>query len=355
MALLVTGPVDIGALASQLCDDIEALAFHLYPHGIVDGVEFRIGSVAGEAGRSMAIRIKGDKRGVWCDFATGETGDALDLVAAALFSGNKGSAVQWARSWLNLDAAQRGAPSRVQRPAPPKKPPKPSGDFERRRAKAMWLEGRASIADTPVERYLLGRGIDLRKLGRQPKVIRAHPHLRYRLTELYFPAMVTLITDGEGHALSVHRTYLEVRADGSVRKAPLEDPKLTLGPYRGGYIRLWRGITRDGETRPPLNQAKEGEHVIVTEGIENGLSVALACPERRIIAAVSLVNYQSLALPSCVTELTIVADNDSGAKEEAALERAIAAHQKQGRRVYVARVPIGKDANEFLNTKGTAA
>ena len=80
-----TGPECTGEaarLSQQLADRIEDLCATLLPAGRRVGHEWKVGSVQGEAGKSLGIHLAGDKAGVWCDFATGEAGDALDLAGA---------------------------------------------------------------------------------------------------------------------------------------------------------------------------------------------------------------------------------------------------------------------------------
>src|SRR5579872_5068464 len=57
------GPMDIVAIAALLAE--------LLPAGIREGAEWRIGSVAGEPGRSMGVHLGGAKAGVWYDWAAG--------------------------------------------------------------------------------------------------------------------------------------------------------------------------------------------------------------------------------------------------------------------------------------------
>src|SRR5262249_51158176 len=88
----------------MLATRVDSLVPDLLPHAVIDGDEWRVGSVAGERGRSMAIN-RGARPGIWKDFGAGDNmrGDALDLIAQVLFRGDKGKAVAWARSWLGLD------------------------------------------------------------------------------------------------------------------------------------------------------------------------------------------------------------------------------------------------------------
>lgn len=70
-------------IADRLARQAEAVAKMLLPNGKKQSGEWRVGSTSGDAGESMGVHLNGDKAGVWCDFATGESGDLLDLWCAA--------------------------------------------------------------------------------------------------------------------------------------------------------------------------------------------------------------------------------------------------------------------------------
>jgi hypothetical protein len=75
---------------------------HLFPSGRVDGGEYCVGSLRGEAGDSLKIHLNG-KGCVWQDFATGERGgDLLDLWAQARHGGDLRAAMRDAAGWLGL-------------------------------------------------------------------------------------------------------------------------------------------------------------------------------------------------------------------------------------------------------------
>jgi hypothetical protein len=348
-------PIDIKAIVDLLTARIEPLARELLPAGIREGHEYCIGSLAGEPGRSMKICLAGDKPGIWCDFASGETGDALDLVAQVLYRGDKKQAFAWARAWLGLEGGRMATPAT--RPAAAATPGKAKGG-DRGKAFAMWLSAQERIQGTPVDRYLKGRGIDLALLGRQPRALRYHPRLGYYERDQndkpvctgYWPAMVAAIAGGDGQFLAVHRTYLQILRDGRVVKAPVPEPKRTYGRFAGGFIRLQRGASGK-----PIAEAPEGDDAVLLEGIENGLSVALACPEKRVLATISLANLANIVLPPAIKTLIIFCDNDptftpgGGASPQArGLSRAIARFQAQEKIVRLARAPQGKDANAFI-------
>jgi len=336
----------------MLAQDMVPLAHELFPAGRREGHEWVIGGFDGEPGQSLRICLSGPKRGLWFEHAEHRGGDAIDLIAGALFAGNRTEAWHWAcDAWLGLTDHGR-AQGRSAVAAPPHRPPADTGDETARRARqsdrafGLWLAARAAIRGTPVERYLVEtRGIPLARLGRQPAALRFHPELRAE--ERYWPAMVAVIC-GTGGAkmapIGIHRTFLAVRADGHVGKAPIPAPKRVMGIMRGGIIPLWRG--RSGK---PLAQAPADDVLAITEGIEDGLTVAVAQPDWRVAAAISVSNLCAIQLPAALRTVVICADNDAaGSPAARALAAAVARFQDQGRRVAVARPPAGKkDFNEM--------
>ena len=90
------------------------------------------------------------------------------------------------------------------------------------------------------------------------------------------------------------------------------------------------------------------------EGIEDGLSIAVAMPEARVLVAVSVANMAHVALPDAITEIVLCADNDpANSKAALALDRAVSAHLGAGRQVRVARPPSGaKDFNQMMTEVG---
>lgn len=68
-------------IASLLARRADAVARRLLPQGRRVGKEWQAGSINGESGSSLQVRLDGEKAGTWADFATGESGDLLDLWA----------------------------------------------------------------------------------------------------------------------------------------------------------------------------------------------------------------------------------------------------------------------------------
>ena len=74
--------MEIYELKSRLADRAEAVARMLLPLGKMSSGEWKVGSASGESGGSLSINLKGNKAGIWADFATGQGGDLIDLWCA---------------------------------------------------------------------------------------------------------------------------------------------------------------------------------------------------------------------------------------------------------------------------------
>ncbi|WP_431284945.1 DUF7146 domain-containing protein [Humitalea sp. 24SJ18S-53] len=339
---------DAGQIARMLAGRAESLARELLPDGHREAAEWVAASRVGRSRRSLSVRIQGDRAGVWSDFAAGHAGDALDLVAHVM-GHSKADAMGWARGWLGLgdDAASTSSP----RPPAPAAPPAPRDDAEgaqrRRKAQALFLDAQRGILGTPVEAYLSGRGIVLGDLPRLPRALRFHPECWCAEAGGPLPAMVACIVGADGGFLATHRTYLAEQA-GTWRKAPLARAKMVLGGYAGGMVPLNRGASG-----LPLHQAPIGDAVVIAEGIESALSCAVLAPELRTIAAVSVSNIARLVLPASLARVTLAADDDApDSPAAAALARAVARFQAEGRAVFIARAPDGGDFNDALLASG---
>lgn len=353
----MSGPVDIAVIVAGLNARIREVCERLGLRGQVQGHDF-VAFNPMRADRhlgSFRICVTGAKAGVWKEFSSGEAGDGLDLVAYCL-GGGKAEAVAWGKAFLGLDGADPAALKRTRRAVAARAEADPEAEAEKRRrdAFAIWLAAQEKILGTPAEGYLAGRAIELRRLGRQPRALRFHPRLWNAESRRHWPALVAAITGPDGKALAIHRTWLEV-AGGRVRKAPLKDAKMTLGGYRGGLIRLWRGQRVDaatGEIRPGRRwrDIAAGAELDLSEGIEDGLSVAAIHPECRVAAFVSVGNLARVALPPAVATVALWVQNDApGSDADKQVARGVERLLAEGRRVRLVRVPAPhKDVNELL-------
>lgn len=74
--------MNAGELSQLMAKEAPAIAAYLFPQGKRKSGEWVVGSINGEAGSSLSIRLTGAKAGVWRDFSTQEGGDLLDAWAA---------------------------------------------------------------------------------------------------------------------------------------------------------------------------------------------------------------------------------------------------------------------------------
>ena len=180
----------------------------------------------------------------------------------------------------------------------------------------------------PVD-YLRGRGITIESLPANNvlEVLRFCSDCWNTETNTKMPALIARVDrEGVGKA-AVHRIYLS--PDGS--KAALVKPKKALGPIDGGAIRL-APVGPNGE-------------LAVAEGIEDALSYMLI---KRIPtwSAVVAGGIERLILPPEARVIYIALDNDAAGLKAA--QNAARRWLTEGRRVFFAKPPIGKDWNDTL-------
>lgn len=315
---------------------------------------------------SFRIQVTGDRRGRWKEFAAhDEGGDALDLVAYCN-GWDKRGAIAWAKSWLGLGPAASGggAPRHRRKPEPgtddARRRNGEPAERRRRAAHRLWLDAQPALWGTPAEAYLAGRGIPLRRFGRHSGALHYHPSLREPYCERRWPALVAAVTGGDGTGFrGVHRTYLHVHADGAVAKAVLEriaSGKATLGPVAGGVVAVHRGVS--GRR---LRDAPPGDRAILTEGIEDALTCALAVPDWRVLCCLSVGNLAAVDLPRAIGTVLIAANNDPETlidprtgevrphPARVAVDRAAERFERQRRQVLIAYASAGsKDFNDRL-------
>jgi len=173
---------------------------------------------------------------------------------------------------------------------------------------------------SPVATYLAGRGITVDP----PASLRWAPRCWHRETGSYLPAMIGLVEHVERGVVGVHRTYLT--PDGYRRD------RATLGPIGGGAVRL----------------AAAGELLMISEGVETGLSAQQACA-LPCWAAISTSGLKALVLPPTVRVVVILADQDENSAGERAARMAADRWLAEGRRVRIAKPPQpGTDFNDVM-------
>jgi len=185
------------------------------------------------------------------------------------------------------------------RPAPAAVNAGPSPERMKRLCQRIWNEATPITMGDEVDRYLRNRGLQQRAY---PRSLRFHPALGYyekqagqqrskKIAE--YPAMLACVQGSDGHAVTLHRTYL---TDG--RKAIGEQSKKVLSSgINGAAVRL----------------DEPADEWAITEGIETGLAIRLSTG-KPVWSALSCGNMEKLWVPDSVTRVCIYADNDANAE-----------------------------------------
>lgn len=361
--------ISVREIEMQARARVEALGRECLPNATRDGPYLKAGSIGGERGSSLVLNLQGANRGMWRDWSAakgtpGAEGDMIVLVELTKFGGDRGKAVQWLKSWLGLDHLDPGRVAQVraevaQADADAEADAKREAEAKKRGARALWMNGSDSIADTPAAHYLTGRGIDVGALGHWPGTLRFHSEVWNRDAGVKLPCMVAQMILPDGSHVATHRTWLGrepgtrrwVKADGADLGVPKGQAKKVLGKSGGAFVPL-----RKGASQHSMGTMRRPETIYVTEGIEDALTVAMVKPEARVVAAYSLGNLGAIQFPAAVQTIVIVADRDDNIREQDALERAIARQQARGHRVQFVMPPVGfKDMNAWLQATGVAA
>jgi len=318
---------------------------------------------------SFVIWTRGEAKGGYRDYATGQSGDVIDLLALAHNrEGDKAFAFDFARDFLGLakltGQALRAAKDRAKKSATLAAATQDAiAASRRRRALEIVLNATPAIAGTVVEHYLASREIALGLVPNREE-LRFMPELEHWASAEWknesgqqrkvkpgasFPAMIAALHNNAGDVTAVHCTFL--RRDGS-GKADVERPKLMLGQVQGSAVWISRGPDNLTLAEAALNGTRCP--LILTEGIEDALTLAVAVPEARVWAATSLGNLGNIAPPADAASIIVAADNDWGKPQaQDQLTRAIDELSRHGVPVTVMRAHEGKDFNDLM--RGRAA
>jgi len=152
-------------IAEMLAKDAANVASYLLRDGKKHGAEWKAGSKSGEAGNSLSVRLTGAKAGVWKDFATGESGDLLDLFMA-VHGYSFPEALADAKRFLNVVDSMPEKPQKIF--TRPQKPKNSSVPINRVRE---WLNGRG-ITDETIDAF------KVREVQRNGSTWALFPYLR---------------------------------------------------------------------------------------------------------------------------------------------------------------------------------
>jgi hypothetical protein len=280
-------------LSRRLADQAEAVCSAYLPRGRRSGNYWIVGDVHGNPGKSMFIRLTGERRGFWTDASMGEHGDLLDLIRLA-------------RGLTDFPSTMEEAQRFLREPVLIRAPENPL--LERQagtRAAAARLHALSQpITGTIAETYLRRRRITARLSWPS---LRFHPRCFYRPEGEgpweEWPALLGVVTDERGKLFGLQRTWLARDGGG---KAPLPEPRRAMGNLLGHAVRF--GTAEDV--------------MAAGEGIETVLSLLSLFPAMPMAAGLSAAHLSALVLPKSLRRLYLLRENDaSGAVAEQRLEQ----------------------------------
>lgn len=163
-------------------------------------------------------------------------------------------------------------------------------------AQAIWASARAPQG-TPADIYLASRAICM-PLPPSIRFGRVYAWKDADTGEIgpELPALIGAVTTGD-EITGLQRIFL---ADGGRAKARMKKPKKSLGRIRGGALRLDHGLT--------------GGEIIITEGPEDGLSLAQELPDKRVWVALGTAMMPEIVFPSEVRTIVIAGQNDDAGR-----------------------------------------
>lgn len=280
-------------LSRQLAGRAEAVCRQYLSKGWREGRYWLVGDARNTPGRSLYVRLEGPDHGRgaaghWRDAATGEHGDLLDLIGAALGHHRLVDTFDEARRFLALPPQAWTPDARPQRPGSRS----PAG-AQRAARRLFALAG--PLTGSIGEAYLHARGLTALRFC---DALRCHPRCYYRPARTdaedvsrAWPALVASVTDLAGRQTGAHRTWL----DGETRgKAPIATPRRAMGALLGHGVRF--GLASDV--------------MAAGEGLETVLSLAPVAPSLPLVAALSSAHLAALLLPVGLRRLYIVVDPD---------------------------------------------
>jgi len=310
---------------------------------------------------SFVIWTQGTAAGAWKEYAgVAAKGDLFDLIAYVLRLQAKIDAYWWALEFLGLDRGRvRTKAEDIQ--ARERREKDAAAELVKNAAAAkarqgllfgLWI-GLPGIKDTPAEHYLRAvRGIPMERLQHWPGALKWADQVEWVEPETgevfeWRNGMISAMTAGKA-VTALHRTWL--KADGSAKAGRGKD-KTMIGTASGAAIRVSPGPSGLSPTRAEAKGRRDP--LVITEGIEDALTLAVARPDCRVWAAGSLDLMRLFDWPGCASAVVLCADNDWDKPEAMAGFARVETHWRRqalglNRAVHVVRAQAGKDFNDLV-------
>lgn len=252
--------------------------------------------------RSPSMRVSDAKGTYWC-FGCGAKGDIVRYVMET-----EGLGFVEALRWLGAADLPMVDPAERIRAAEEHEAERAAAIAE---ARAIWEAARPA-AGSPAEVYLRSRGI-VRSLPPSIRFAETYAWVDKETGEFGpdLPALVGAVTDGADQVIAIQRIFLR---DGGRAKARMKKPKLSLGRIKGGALKLDRHIARDVPEYALRSPDSTYAEIIITEGPEDGLSLAQELPDARVWVALGTAMMPFVEYPPEVRSIVIAGQNDAPGK-----------------------------------------
>jgi len=372
---------DTAEIRAALQGRIVDLCMKLLPGGHRHGRLWIAHNPDGSDGKKQPkfqVELSG-KPGRWTDWRMCGSGcrahkhDVIGLIAYCQGTDTAG-AFRWARDFLGLRAMSREERERMRDEAARRREIDEKRAAEARRwrlGRAVKLfegaapMGRGTPAEAHARAYLAGRGCPIEEV----RWLNAASFRFAAATEWWngakwrhledgrrrkeadgprFPAIHSAMRQATGIITCCHVTFMD-----PVRpvKAPVEPPKLVFGEAGGAVIEV---ATGPGGT-PFWAEDARPMPVILAEGIETALSLAVSIPEARVWACGSLPGFGGAPVHvPAVADVTVARDNNHGnARAQAQLAAALERLEEAGKPMTVMASHVGDDFNDLITGDDT--
>ncbi|MEO1110115.1 MAG: toprim domain-containing protein [Pseudomonadota bacterium] len=368
---------EIQEVKQLLCDQIEDACRWLLPEGRRIGGKWKANNpVKDRPGQTAELNVwLTGQVGSWKDFRSGDKSDILGLVEyvhATDFAG----AMKLAKDFLGLRSMSADERRNNQRRAREQREKDDAAARRKETRKREVCEKRFLAAfpfggGTPAEIHARdywreARGIDIDAVPNLDTTsFRFAPSVEYwtlaewrregpRLRKLkdgpYFPGVICAMRGPLGQFVDHHVTFLDpVTPDKAVlpltAKGQKRSPRLMRCPNLGAVIRVSHGP----EGLPP-EHSREPHPLILAEGVETALSLALAVPEARVWACGSINGIRNAPVKfPFVSALFVAGENDWDKKQaQDQLQTALTELEASGKPLELMLSHVGSDFNDLM-------
>ena len=280
----------------------------------------------GEHGK-LAVEVRGNKAGIWYDFAAGAGGDLLSLIKRELNVDFKEAVVEANKllgEQVNIDTV---AEKILQEHIKERKTQEHTDKLHKLYESSTEIKG-------IVQKYLTKvRGINHKVTG-DVRMVESlwHSNAREKL-----PALVGFARNQQGEITGAQVVYLNRETGDKTEAVPAKKSFETIS---GSYVEVQKahiGVT------------------LLAEGLETALSIKEAEIPGRILCTLGVNNFKNYSATKG-ENIIICADNDGqNSTTEKTVNEAVEKLQEQGAEVSIVRPNTQGDFNDVLKTKGKVA